>query len=248
MPSSDLPADGNGIDDDVRQWPQDRAMDEHRFAELLQAWSAGDNAAGDQLYAVAYEELKTIAHRSLASQGRGDQLQTTVLVNECYLKLIGAGRSGAHTRQHFLALCARAMRQIIVDSARRQLAGKRGGEGGSAVTLEQSRPRLRRRPRAALPPEAVAALDQALTSSTAASRAWRASPSAASSAAWNATRSPAVLGVTERTVQREWLRVKALLVLALEDAERRVSRPGCAPCAYPGYRSGKGPDQALVAR
>jgi RNA polymerase sigma factor (TIGR02999 family) len=209
-----LPADGTGIDDDDRQWPQDRAMDEHRFAELLQAWSAGDSAAGDQLYAVAYEELKTIAHRSLASQGRGDQLQTTALVNECYLKLIHAEGAGAHTRQHFLALCARAMRQIIVDSARRQLSGKRGGEW-QAVTLEHLAG-AGDGPGAVLSPEAVAALDQALDELDGRDPRLARIAECRIFSGLECHEVAAVLGVTERTVQREWLRVKALLVYALE--------------------------------
>lgn len=110
-------------------------MDEREYANLLEAWAAGDAGAADRLYAGAYDELKSIASRSLRGIGRGDQLQTTVLVNERYLKLAAAGAVGAHTRQHFLALCARAMRQIIVDSARRQLAGKRGGSDAHAVSI-----------------------------------------------------------------------------------------------------------------
>jgi len=104
-------------------------MSEERFALDLDAWRRGDQGAGDRLYASAYDELKNVASRALRSLGRGDQLQTTALVHECYLKLVASGSIGAESRNHFLALCARAMRQIIVDSARRQLAEKRGGAG-----------------------------------------------------------------------------------------------------------------------
>lgn len=190
-------------------------MDETTFAALLDAWAGGDAAAGDRLYAAAYEELKTIAHRSLRSQGRGDQLQTTALVNECYLKLAAAGAVGARTRQHFLALCARAMRQIIVDSARRQLADKRGGDA-QAVTLGNL-DLASGEPAPSLPPEAVAALDQAL------SELDRREPRLARIAecrifsGMECHEVAEALGVNERTVQREWLRVKALLVLAIAE-------------------------------
>lgn len=190
-------------------------MDEGQYAALLEAWAAGDAAAADRLYAGAYAELKAIANRSLRDVGRGDQLQTTVLVNECYLKLAAAGAVGAHTRQHFLALCARAMRQIIVDSARRQLAGKRGGGEVDAITLGELDLHSGEAAQA-LPPEAVAALDQALTELD------RREPRLARIAecrifsGMECAEVAQVLGVTERTVQREWVRVKALLVLALE--------------------------------
>jgi RNA polymerase sigma factor (TIGR02999 family) len=191
-------------------------MDETSFATSLRAWAAGDAAAGDRLFAEAYGELKQIAHRVLGSQGRGDQLQTTVLVNECYMKLVGAGVVEASTRQHFMALCARAMRQIVVDAARRQLADKRGGKAARALTLDN----LDLDSGAGadvLPPEAVAALDQALSDLD------RREPRLARIAecrifsGMECEEIAQVLGVTARTVQREWMRVKALLVLALEE-------------------------------
>lgn len=195
--------------------PEPVPMDEREYATLLEAWAAGDAGAADRLYAGAYDELKAIASRSLRGVGRGDQLQTTVLVNECYLKLAAAGAVGAHTRQHFLALCARAMRQIIVDSARRQLAGKRGGSDAHAVSLSnldlasgEASP--------ALPPEAVAALDQALDELGSREPRLARIAECRIFSGMECAEVAQVLGVTERTVQREWLRVKALLVLALE--------------------------------
>lgn len=187
-------------------------MDESDCSGLLKSWAAGDAAAGDRLYAAAYEELRRIAHRSLRSQGRGDHLQTTMLVNECYLKLIAAGSVEAVTRQHFLALCARAMRQIIVDSARRQLSDKRGGVL-TRVTLDPAMASLSSAE--SLSPEAVAALDQVL--SDIAHREPRLARIAECRifGGMECHEVAEVLGVTERTVQREWLRIKAMLVYAL---------------------------------
>ena len=182
------------------------------FDEDLAAWSAGDAAAGDRLYTSAYDELKTIASRSLRAYGQGDQLHTTVLVNECYLKLSGAPAQ-AQSKQHFLALCARAMRQVIVDSARRHLAEKRGPGEAWHVTLgdaaAQSAP-------AGLGPEAITALDQVLTDLD------RRDPRLARIAecrifsGMDTAEIASILGVTERTVQREWLRIKALLTVLIE--------------------------------
>ena len=187
-------------------------MDSEQFEADLQAWSQGDQAAGDRLYASEFEQLRQLASRSLRAHGRGDQLQTTVLVNECYLKLATAGAVQAESRTHFLALCARAMRQIIVDSARRQLAGKRDGQE-IPITLADGAPLDLGRN--ALSPESIAALDQALSDLD------RREPRLARIAecrifsGLETAEIATIFGVTERTVQREWLRVKALLVLAL---------------------------------
>lgn len=187
-------------------------MEAAEFSRLLQDWAGGDQSAGDRLYASAYEELKTVASRSLRAYGRGDSLSTTLLVNECYLKLARSGTVSSETRQHFLALCARAMRQIIVDSARRQLAQKRDA-GAPALALED----LAAEPGTpvALGPEALTALDQALTDLD------RRDPRLARIAecrifsGMECAEIAATFGVTERTVQREWLRVKAILMLVV---------------------------------
>lgn len=187
-------------------------MQDHEFRTLLDAWVAGDKHAMDRLYATAYDDLKTVAHRSLRAYGRGGQISTTVLVNECYLKLTANGTVGPESREHFLALCARAMRQIIVDSARRSLTSKRNGDaavGYSMAELNIQEP---------LRPESVASLDQALTELD------KREPRLARIAECRIFGGMSVEGiarafdVNERTVQREWLRIKALLsVVLIED-------------------------------
>lgn len=189
-------------------------MDSEQFEADLQAWSRGDQAAGNRLYASELAELRQIASRCLRTHGRGDALQTTMLVNECYLKLVGVGQVRAESRTHFLALCARAMRQIIVDSARRQLAGKRDGGELLPITLAEG---VASDGAANSPsPESIAAIDQALNDLD------RREPRLARIAecrifgGMETDEIAATFGVTERTVQREWLRVKALLSFALE--------------------------------
>jgi RNA polymerase sigma factor (TIGR02999 family) len=86
----------------------------------------GDRGALDRAYAAVYDELRRIARAQLRRQA-GASLDTTALVHEVYLKLIDADRFGASDRAHFLALAARAMRQILVDAFRRRSADKRGG-------------------------------------------------------------------------------------------------------------------------
>lgn len=102
---------------------------------LLQAAGNGDQDALDRLVPLVYEDLRRLAHRQLGREGGGHTLQTTGLVHEAYLKLAGGAGVGAANRAHFLAIAARAMRQVLVDYARRRKADKRGG-GVIAVTLE----------------------------------------------------------------------------------------------------------------
>jgi len=187
------------------------------FASDLDAWRHGDQTAGDRLYATAYDELKEVASRALRSLGRADQLQTTGLVHECYLKLLASGAIDAENRCHFLALCARAMRQIIVDSARRQLAEKRGAGPAWQVTLGDAAAESALAD--ALGPESIAILDQALGDLD------RREPRLARIAecrifgGLDTAEIAMTFAVTERTVQREWLRVKALLALVLGGRE-----------------------------
>jgi RNA polymerase sigma-70 factor, ECF subfamily len=101
---------------------------------LLEAAEAGDPEALDRLVPLVYEDLRRVAHRQLDREGGGHTLQTTALIHEAYLKLAGGGSVSATSRAHFLAIAARAMRQVLVDYARRRKAAKRGG-GVISVTL-----------------------------------------------------------------------------------------------------------------
>ena len=95
---------------------------------LLQRARAGDGQALGDAYAAVYEELKRAARLQLR-RGRGP-LETTALVHEAYLKLIGRGTGAAQfdDRAHFFAYAASAMRSVVVDYARQRLAQKRGGD------------------------------------------------------------------------------------------------------------------------
>jgi RNA polymerase sigma-70 factor, ECF subfamily len=101
---------------------------------LLEAAVGGDQDALDRLVPLVYDDLRRLAHRQLGREGRGHTLQTTGLVHEAYLKLAGGAGVGAANRAHFLAIAARAMRQVLVDYARRRKEEKRGG-GIVNVTL-----------------------------------------------------------------------------------------------------------------
>ena len=94
---------------------------------LLIAWSRGDEAALDDLMSAMYPELRRIARIHLSRRQRGQTLESAALANEAYLKLIRAGSLDVENRVHFLALCSRIIRQILVDHARNRNYAKRGG-------------------------------------------------------------------------------------------------------------------------
>jgi RNA polymerase sigma factor (TIGR02999 family) len=101
---------------------------------LLTHVEGGGEGAVERIVPLLYGELHAMAHRQLAREAAGHTLQTTALVHEAYLKLLDGVDAGRRGRTYFFAAAGRAMRQVLVDHARRRNAGKRGG-GASAVTL-----------------------------------------------------------------------------------------------------------------
>lgn len=94
---------------------------------LLRDWGNGDQEALERLVPLIYSELRQLAHKVLYRERPGHTLQTTALVHEAYLKLIDQRDARWQNRAHFFAIAAQAMRRILVDSARRHSALKRGG-------------------------------------------------------------------------------------------------------------------------
>jgi RNA polymerase sigma factor (TIGR02999 family) len=101
-------------------------------SELLAAWAARDPSALDRLVPIVYDELRRLAHHYMRGERPGHTLQTTALVNEVYLRLAGIRGLQWRDRAHFFAMAGTLMRRVLVDYARRQGRGKRGG--GIAVT------------------------------------------------------------------------------------------------------------------
>jgi len=97
------------------------------ITRLLREWQSGSREAFDQLMPLVYDELHTLASRQLAHEWRHGRLQTTVVVSEAYLKLFGQRQVDWQNRGHFFAIAAQLMRRILVDHARHELRGKRGG-------------------------------------------------------------------------------------------------------------------------
>ncbi len=103
------------------------STDSENVTQLLQDWSAGNERALEELLPLIYNELRQLAHNFLYRERPGHTLQTTALVHEAYLKLIDQKDARWQNRSHFFAIAAQALRRILIDSARRHAAMKRGG-------------------------------------------------------------------------------------------------------------------------
>lgn len=105
-----------------------------QIVALLQEWKGGNKQALENVVPLVYEELRRLAHYHLRAERANDSLQSTALVHEAYLRLIGSQPAELHDRTHFIAIASRLMRQILVDHARRRRAQKR--DGGVRIELQ----------------------------------------------------------------------------------------------------------------
>jgi RNA polymerase sigma factor (TIGR02999 family) len=105
-----------------------------QVTELLQRWVQGDEKALGVLAPVVYQELQRLAHYHLKSEPADHTLQSTALVNEAFLRLIGGDPVRLQNRGHFIAIASRLMRQILVDYARSRGARKR--EAGVRIVID----------------------------------------------------------------------------------------------------------------
>ena len=101
---------------------------------LLAAWGQGDTRAADKLIPLVYDELRRVAARAMRREADGHTLQTTALVHETYLRLVGQRDADWQSRAQFFGVAANVMRRVLVDHARERLAVKRGG-GATQVSL-----------------------------------------------------------------------------------------------------------------
>lgn len=102
---------------------------------LLANWQAGDNGALRTVFPLVYDELRRLAHNYLRRERTDHTLQSAALVHEAYLRLAKQGTNEFENREHFLAICAQLMRQILIQSARGKRAAKR--HGGYRITLDE---------------------------------------------------------------------------------------------------------------
>jgi RNA polymerase sigma-70 factor (ECF subfamily) len=129
------------------------------LTRLLDRWNRGEPEALAELIPVVYSELRTLAARALRRERREHTLQPTALVHEAFVRLVPQQAKPWQNRDHFFAVCASLMRQVLVDHARRRRAAKRGA-GDVRVTLTEAEGRSS----AAVPPDVeLLALDAVLS-------------------------------------------------------------------------------------
>jgi RNA polymerase sigma factor (TIGR02999 family) len=175
---------------------------------LLRAWRAGDDGAGDRLVEVLYQELHDMARRKLSRERAGGTLQTTALVHEAYLRLVDQRHVHWRDRGHFLALAATMMRRVLVDRARARRAGKRGS-GAEPITLTDASA-------AGLDPAVeVLDVDRALERLAAAYPRPARVVELRFFGGLELEEIGAVVGVTERTIKRDWAFARAWLAREL---------------------------------
>jgi RNA polymerase sigma factor (TIGR02999 family) len=175
----------------------------------LQAWSAGEATAREALFPLVYEELRRIARRQLRNERIGHTLDTTALVHEAYLKLIDQTRADFTDRSHFFAVASNAMRRILVDYARRYLADKRGG-APRRVSLSDDM--LVAEERA----DTLLAVDEALNELARIDPRLSRVVECRFFGGLTDEETAEILGVTSRTVRRDWTKAKAWLHKMLE--------------------------------
>ncbi len=182
---------------------------------LLRALREGETGAFDRLVPMVYDELRRIAHGHLRRQRPGGTLDTTGLVHEAYLKLAEQTALDVRDRGHFLAISARAMRQVLIDFARARTAGKRGGPQAQRVTLEDDLAAVESQA------ERLLDVDRALERLRAHSERLARVVECRYFAGFSEEETAEALGVSLRTAQREWLRARAWL-------QRELGRRGPA--------------------
>lgn len=180
------------------------------LTQLFDAVNAGERGAVDRLIAVMYRELHRLAHRRLSASPRGGTLETTGLVHESYLRFLKAGHLRVTDRAHFLAYASRVMRSIIIDLARKHHAERRGGNA-LEVTFNTT-----------VAGEVATSEEQLIQVHEALEELNKGEPRLVQIVEMryfgglNENEIAEVLGLTERTVRRDWQKARLLLSAALE--------------------------------
>ena len=180
----------------------------NEVTQLLLEWSNGDKAALDKLVPVVYQELRRLAGYHMRGERAGHTLQTSALVNEAYLRLINYKEMRWQNRAHFFAVAAQAMRRILVDHARSQQAAKRGARG-QRVSLDEVATMSQERA------EELLALDDALSSLEQLDERKSRIVELRYIGGLSVEEVAEVLGLSSRTIEREWMAAKAWLYRAI---------------------------------
>lgn len=179
--------------------------------DLLARWNSGDQQALKTLVPLVYNELHELAHRYLRGERSDHTLQTTALIHEAYVRLVEQGPFQTENRNHFVAIAATLMRQILVDYARRHRATKRGAD--CTIRLETDfEPMLRQ-------DFDVIALDDALNRLTERDPQQCRVVELRFFAGLTVEETAALLGVSPATVKRDWSMARAWLSRQIKRGE-----------------------------
>jgi len=177
--------------------------------DVLNELRSGSRESLDRLVPLLYEELRVIAHRHLTRQAPGGTLETAALVHEAYLKIVDQSRAAVHDRAHFLALASIAMRHVLVDRAKARRTLKRDGDRWR-VTLDEQVIGVDDQP------EVMLQLDDALNQLAEIAPRLARVVECRFFGGLTEGEIATALGITVRTVQRDWAKARMLLRRALQ--------------------------------
>ena len=181
------------------------------ITELLASAGAGDKEAPGALFALLYDELRRLAHSKLRRHQAVTLLDTTSLVHESFLKLVGNRALPVKDRHHFFTYAASVMRSVIIDFARARLAERRGGDA-QIVTLDTGL-----QDQLAAPESDVLRVNDALDVLAAADPRLARIVEMRYFGGLTESEVGEALGLSERTVRRDWNKARMLLAAALEE-------------------------------
>jgi RNA polymerase sigma factor (TIGR02999 family) len=173
-------------------------------SQALLAYRQGSPGAFDRLVALVYDDLRRIARRQLGRLRPGHTINSTGLVHEAYLKMVDQSRVSLQDRSHFFAVSARAMRQILVDHARRRGRQKRGGNRKPTEFDEAMTPIV-------ADAEHILLMHDALDRLTTVEARLTQVVECRFFAGYSEEETAEILGVSPRTVRRDWIRARAWL-------------------------------------
>ena len=181
----------------------------NQLTQLLERMQEGDSKARDALFAAAYPDLCQLARARLRDGGRNTVLDTSSLVHESYLRFVHSGRLRAEDRRAFFAYASQVMRSVIVTSVRERMAEKRGGDA-MPVTLSTSVAAD-----IAKDEETIIRVHEALEELRQADDRLAQVAQMRYFGGYSEKEIAETLGVTERTVQRDWEKARLILAASL---------------------------------
>ena len=196
-----------------------KSGNEHLITSLLLDWSKGDQAAYEQLAPLVYDELHRIARRQMSKERPGHTLQPSALVNEAFMRLIDYDGVNWENRRHFFRLAARMMREVLINYAASRKSVKRGGTA-QRVTLDEA---LVREKTGAMGLEDLLALNEALQRLAQEDDRCARVVELMFFGGLSERETADELGISDRTVKREWRYARLWLRRALGSRDQSAA-------------------------